>query len=561
MIQLKPLLLLIALTLSSTLWASSPSLPARASSIRLATAPGAYDIGNPTLTDLYVSPSGDDTNSGATAAVPLRTLTEAWSRVPATIVGTGYRINLLPGVYPCEPGEPDACNNYFSDRIGSYAAPLIIRAAAGPGSVTLRGGLNLRNVAYLYLIDLYLVGGGTLPTNSAGNNLLHLDGGDHVLVRGVRARGPDCPSDACNNLQEVFKVNQAQYLYVESSEFGGAWHSTVDYFAVQYGHVLNSRLDTAGQWCMYVKGGSAYLRIEGNELARCQLGFQAGQAANLAMMRSPWLHYDAYDIKIVNNILHDLPGVGLSVAGGYNILLAYNTLYKVGTDTSIGYALFQLVHGERNCTPTDDLLDPVPTCNTLTGLGAWGPNIRSDSLPAIPSRNVFVYNNLAYNPAPAQTLYTQLNLAGPISPPAGFQNIPNPSRIDDNLVFQGNLIWNGPVDHPLGVDLACLPGNPTCNETLIRADNAINTVEPQLASPTCGDYQLSTGGASYPVAVALPDFPAWVAFTPPVPGGTLSNQVGYDYLGAPRTGSTLPGAFATRADAYACNQLFLPMLR
>ena len=33
-------------------------------------------------------------------------------------------------------------------------------------------------------------------------------------------------------------------------------------------------------------------------------------SANLAVMRSPWLHYEAYDIKFVNNVLHDLPGVG-----------------------------------------------------------------------------------------------------------------------------------------------------------------------------------------------------------------------------------------------------------
>jgi hypothetical protein len=89
---------------------------------------------------------------------------------------------------------------------------------------------------------------------------------------------------------------------VEESAISGAWHSVVDYFVVQYGHFLNNWVQIAGQWCMYIKGGSGYLNIEGNEFSRCQLGFQAGQAANLAVMRSPWFHYETYDVKFINNV-------------------------------------------------------------------------------------------------------------------------------------------------------------------------------------------------------------------------------------------------------------------
>lgn len=60
-----------------------------------------------------------------------------------------------------------------------------------------------------------------------------------------------------------------------------------------------------------------------------------GQAALVAGMFSgyngatyPWINYDAYDIKVTNNIVHDVWGAGLSVWGGYNILMAHNTLYK-----------------------------------------------------------------------------------------------------------------------------------------------------------------------------------------------------------------------------------------
>lgn len=42
----------------------------------------------------------------------------------------------------------------------------------------------------------------------------------------------------------------------------------------------------------------------------------------------PWVTYDAYGIKVTNNLIHDVWGAGLSVFGGYSILLAHNTLHK-----------------------------------------------------------------------------------------------------------------------------------------------------------------------------------------------------------------------------------------
>ena len=145
-------------------------------------------MGSPTLTELWVDPSaGGDNRSGESEVQALRTLTAAWTKLPSSTSGaaTGYRVNLLPGTYPCEPGpEADNCINYFAERHGTRERPFVLRAARGSGTVTLRGGLNLRDVAYLYLLDLALVGGGSLPTNSSGNSLLHLEGGEHILVRG-----------------------------------------------------------------------------------------------------------------------------------------------------------------------------------------------------------------------------------------------------------------------------------------------------------------------------------------------------------------------------------------
>ncbi len=513
-------------------------------------APNPYNIGSPTLTELWVNPvTGRNSNNGLTSAAPLKTITAAWNKIPsAPLTTTGYRINLQPGTYPCEPAEPNDCQNNFGNRTGTYTFPIIIRASGGPGTVIIRGGLDILNVSYLYLIDMTLRGGTPLPTNSSGNNLLHLAGVNHVLLRGLTMDGPDCDNDSCNNLQEVLKVNQAQYLYVENSTIGGAWHSSVDYFVVQYGHFINNNVHTAGQWCMYLKGGTSYLRIEGNEYHNCQLGFSAGQSGNFAMMRSPWLHYDAYDIKFINNILHDLPGVGMSVAGGYNILFAYNTLYRVGISTENGYSLLDVVRAERGCNATDELQLPIPVCRTFIGLGGWGPNYLTDNRPAIPNRNVYIYNNIIYNPAPARTQYTHFNISEPLTRPSGFINMPNPMITDDNLRIRGNVIWNGDASMPLGIEgtRACTTINPTCNETQLRADNAINTIKPLLGNPAAGDFHPIGSWIPRVTTYIIPDF-SWAVFSPSVPAGNTSNAVPTDFEGITRSTISPPGAFYRNA--------------
>lgn len=524
-----------------------------------------YDIGTPTLTELWVDPvSGADTNSGASRAQALRTLTAAWNLIPATMSATGYRVNLLPGAFPCEPlpENRNNCVNFFSDKQGTRQFPVIIRAIDGPGTATIRGGMNIDRVSHLYLLDLNMVAGGpVLPTNSSYNNLLHLANSDHILLRGLDLRGPSCTNEMppCeNNLQEVLKVNQVQHLYVEDSAIGGCWHSSVDFMVVQYGHLLNNSLHTAGQWCMYAKGGSAYLAVENNELANCQLGFEAGEASNLAMMTPPWLHYETYDVKFVNNILRDIPGEGFNAHGCYNCLFAHNTLYNVGTDQASGYPLFRADQGERNCTPTEELQLPVPVCRQFLTNGGWGPNFETASAPVIPNRNVFIYNNLFYNPAGNQTLYSHLMVRGPLTPPPGFLGMPVPAVNDTGLRIRGNVIWNGPADHPLGIEEpgeGCQPANSSCNAVQLRADNLINIAEPQLIDPAHGDFHPRPDSPSPGSSYAIPDF-SWsdIPASPAVPAGNLVNAVPVDREGRTVAGVP-PGAFRT-TDGFPVRRVF-----
>ena len=84
-------------------------------------------------------------------------------------------------------------------------------------------------------------------------------------------------------------------------------------------------------------------------------------------------------------------------------------------------------------------------------------------------------------------------------------------------------MWNGPADHPLDSgDGGCAASNPTCNDAQLRADNAINTIEPVLVDPEHGDFRLTDASrAALPPTVAIPAF-SWDDLTI-VPAGPTTN--------------------------------------
>lgn len=483
--------------------------------------PARYDIGTPTLVDLWVDPAaGDDSGSGATRGAALRTVSAAWARIPVatTLASTGYRIRLVAGAYP-ESGVP----NYWESRWGTAEHPVIVEAADGPGTAHLPA-MNIFDCRHLYLVGLHV--------EAAGGDVLHCERCDHFLLRGATVRGRDPATYA---VQEAVKFNQSTHVYVEDSDVSGAWDNAIDNVAVQHGHVRGNRIHDAGDWCIYLKGGSAGIVVEGNEIHDCGTGgFTAGQGTGFEFMTSPWLHYEAYDLKVVNNVVHDTEGAGLGVNGGYDILLAHNTLYRVG---SRSHAL-EFTFGGRGCD------GDTATCDAYRLAGGWGT--ASGEQP-IGNRNVYVYGNIVYNPPGFRSQWQHLEVSGPRTATAA-SNIPNPVESDVHLVLRGNVLWNGPADLPLGLgeSTGCRDTNPTCTAARILADNHVNDLEPQLVDPEHGNYRPVPGGNLFSAATfAIPSFPGGDRPSPPTPPeGDLANTVAFDRDGAVRGSPSLAGAFA-----------------
>lgn len=187
-------------------------------------------------------------------------------------------------------------------------------------------------------------------------------------------------------------------------------------------------------------------------------------------------------------------------------------------------------------------------CQQYLTAGGWGTTVVDDGTNAvlIPNRNVWVLNNIFYNPAGVQSQWNHFRVLGTISNPAS-TNVPADARGDTNLVIRGNWIWDGPSGHALLDDGAggCPATNATCNATQLVAQNSINQAEPQLVNAAGGGYHLvGRGNVAGYAPVAIPDFSWGDLPTPPLaPAGDSRNSVANTIEGQARAGSNRIGAY------------------
>ncbi len=480
-----------------------------------------FEIGSPTLQEIWVSSSsGNDSNSGNSASEPLETITAAWNKIPTgNLSSTGYRINIRAGNYP-ESSIP----NYWENKRGTLQYPIILTQADGVGTAVLQGDINAFNLRYFYLLGLKIE-----PHGDA----FHCEQCEHILIRNSTLDGGNLEA------HETIKVNQSEHIYIESSAIRGADDNAIDFVAVQYGHVINSRISRAQDWCAYFKGGSAYITFANNVVHDCGTGgVTAGQGSGLEFMTAPWIRYEAYSIKIFNNIIHDTEGAGIGVNGGAEVLIAYNTLYRIGSRSH----LVESVFGERSCDGNNT------ECAARIAQGGWGPTSNAIDPQPIPNRSVYIYNNIFYNPAGFESQWQHIAVYGARTA-AGGTNIPNPVAVDNDLRIAGNVFWNGSVSKAIGVgdDQGCQDSNATCNTAQLTADNLFNTLEPQLQDPENEHFMPTASSNILSISgVAIPAFDGSVhAEAPVTAAGNTVNEIDLDIAGRSRGVGFPPGAFTT----------------
>jgi hypothetical protein len=516
--------------------------------------PKYYDMGSPTLKTLWVDPvNGNDNNDGSSRTKAFLTISAAWSSLPGTATTTGYRISLVAGNYVYRDQATNAIvGRYLDERHGTFNYPIILESADGPQKARLYSSLDFRDVRYVYLVGLDFV---TDPSSDGGGNTVHFADGDHIFLKNCRINGSD---GTTRKAQESLKVNQVRYIYVEDCDISGAFWFSLDYVGVEYGHIQGCAIHDASVDCLLLKGGTAQIRVEDNLVYNAErFGVSAGQGAGFDFMVPPWLHYEAYDLKFINNIIHHTAYAGIAVLGGYNILMAYNTLYKVGIDTSDARSFLSFGLGQRGCDGAEN-----DTCNVHHQQGGWSPGPWStppldygNEADCIPSKNVYFYNNIVYNPGKDSTLGGHFEIRGPYDAsdqsPTFLQscNLPNPVLSDENLQIKGNLIWNGSPSKPLGLDenSGGQDSNPTCNSAQLVRDNIINSLEPKFADTTRLDFHPARNSPIFTATtMVIPSFSGTDRPSRPlVPLGNLANSIQRDYDGKSRSSTGPPGAFSS----------------
>jgi hypothetical protein len=110
------------------------------------------------------------------------------------------------------------------------------------------------------------------------------------------------------------------------------------------------------------------------------------------------------------------------------------------------------------------------------------------------------------------------------------------------------MIWNGTSVVSLGIEdseQGCQSGNRTCTESLVRANNTINTSEPDFVSASSEDFRPSAGGRIAAISSsAISDHDSIDSTLNPISEGERANQMTREFSGS-LASTRPPGAFVS----------------
>ena len=185
---------------------------------------------------------------------------------------------------------------------------------------------------------------------------------------------------------------------------------------------------------IYVKGGSSDVFVDSNEIDHCGTGgFTAGQGTGLEFMVPPHVTYEAENVTVQGNNIHDTEGAGLGVNGGLNVTMSGNTLTRVGSRSHV----IEVGFGARGCDGNRS------ACASLLAQSAWGTTALDDGVNyiRIPDHNVLIENNVIDNSTGSESAWQQLFVPGPwTGQQSGSTANPRPAFADDGLVIRNNRV-------------------------------------------------------------------------------------------------------------------------
>lgn len=428
---------------------------------------------------VYVSSLRGSDSAPGTRARPLRTVTAAWARVPMSrALARPYTIVLLAGRWTAAQTP-----NYWESRWGTSRAPVILRAER-PGSATLPA-VNMFDVRWLVVDGVMF---------SDQFDLFHCERCRHVLIERSHFEGSQ-------QLLDTVKFNQSSWVFLRGNRIRGASMNPLQFVAVQHGAVTGNELSNGGDWCAYVKGGSADIVIANNRVHDCVTGgLLAGQGSGLQFMVPPFDQYEAYGIVITGNWIWRIRGAGVGVNGAANVAIVNNHLWDTGATSHT----VEIDYGLRTCDGQPG--DPGRSlCQRYLDQGAWGTTRVDDGTNQvrIPNLTITVAGNVIANPR--QQGDELLDIPGPFSGPSQSGSGLGRVRADRGLRIYHNLFAVG-KGLPNGTDNCTAPD---C--AALRSRNTVTDPSNPFRAAAHGDLTLTRPW----VTATVPAF-VWSGFPPGV---------------------------------------------
>ena len=197
--------------------------------------------------DIYVSPSGDDSSAGNSAAAPLRTIAAA-----SSLAAAGDTVHLAPGQYS-EPVVPVAS--------GTAAAPITYSGSGQAVISNVQVGILVSSRAYIVLDGISVNGQNSAP-NATVRTFAVVQNSNHITIRNAVFRHA---SDwAGVDISSYFSPDGRYYAYVPKGSWQQGSTSNVT--------IEDSTLDDVGNYAsaygdvIQVGAGTSHILIQRNTL-------------------------------------------------------------------------------------------------------------------------------------------------------------------------------------------------------------------------------------------------------------------------------------------------------
>jgi hypothetical protein len=287
--------------------------------------------------EIWVSPSGNDSNDGSSASSALRTTSAAFAKL-----APGVRIDFMAGSYDC-------ANAYVGGFMGTEAAPAVVVSSDGAKKALFdcAGGGG-------FLIDSshYLGFDGIEIGNTSGHGFQVSSG----------SPGPWDPNTITNDIVLAhsyvhdtglasFKASQARALYVVGNElaYADTGRQNVEMVAVDDAIIAGNEAHHSGQFDE-VKGGGKHGRIYRNFVHDSAGGILVGgDCTGFQYLVDTTATYEASDLRVWDNVVVSSPSEAFRVVDCHDCTVSNNTFYAASPATFMRLITSGFANPGGNC--------------------------------------------------------------------------------------------------------------------------------------------------------------------------------------------------------------------